>query len=230
MGEASRRVKRPEINIDGEKFIRIPIKTHVVMKEDNLIKVVEQYASEQLQEGDILFISEKIVAITQGRAIPVKDIKPRKLATLLAKFVTKTPAGIGLGMPETMEMALREVGTVRILYASFLSAVTKLLGKRGVFYDVAGYKAKSIDGPTPNTLPPYNTYVVLGPERPDDVAKEVANILGTKVAVVDINDLDGEVLGISHAEMNREKIVRILKDNPLGQDHEQTPLGIIRAL
>lgn len=230
MSETQRRVKHAEIDIDGEKFIRIPIKTHVVMKEDQLDEVLKKYALEHVQKEDILFISEKIVAITQGRAIPLKDIKPRKLATLLSNFVMKTPAGIGLGMPETMEMALREVGTFRILYASFLSAVTKVFGKRGVFYDVAGYKAKSIDGPTPNTLPPYNTYVVLGPERPDEVAREMSKVVGVKVAVVDINDLDGEILGVSDESMNRQKLVRILKDNPLGQDHEQTPLGIIRAL
>lgn len=230
MSESNRRKKHPEVQIENETYLRIPIKTHVVMREDRLEDVVKQYTEGQLEAGDLLFVSEKIVAITQGRAIQVKDIQPRKLATLLARFVTKTPAGIGLGMPETMEMALREVGTPRILYASFLSAVTKLFGKRGVFYDVAGYKAQSIDGPTPNTLPPYNTYVVLGPEAPDEVAKTLSKLIGAQVAVVDINDLDGVILGASDASIDREKLVKILKDNPLGQDHEQTPLGIVRKV
>lgn len=226
----SRREKKPEIEIEGKKYLRMPIKTHVVMRDDVLIDVVKQYASEHLESGDLLFISEKIVAITQGRAYLVKDIHPRKLATLLAKFVTKTPAGIGLGMPETMEMALREVGTPRILYAAFLSALTKAFGKKGVFYDVAGYKAQSIDGPTPNTLPPYNQYVVLGPENPDQVARDVAAAVGAIVAVVDINDLDGVILGVSEPGIDKDVLVKILKDNPLGQDHEQTPLGIIRPI
>lgn len=226
-----KKVKHPEISIDQLKFLRMPIKTHVVMKNDILIDVVKQYASEHLQQGDILFISEKIVAITQGRAIPLSEIHPRPLAVLLAKYVTKTPAGIGLGMPETMEMALKECGTPRILYASAASAVTKLLGKKGVFYEIAGYKASSIDGPTPNTIPPYNKHVVLGPDRPDEVAKEVSTALGgIRVAVVDINDLNGVILGASHSDMDRKMLVRILKDNPLGQDHEQTPLGIIRPV
>lgn len=226
-----KKVKHPEISIDQLKFLRMPIKTHVVMKNDILIDVVKQYASEHLQQGDILFISEKIVAITQGRAIPLSEIHPRPLAVLLAKYVTKTPAGIGLGMPETMEMALKECGTPRILYASAASAVTKLLGKKGVFYEIAGYKASSIDGPTPNTIPPYNKHVVLGPDRPDEVAKEVSKALGgIRVAVVDINDLNGVILGASHSDMDRKMLVRILKDNPLGQDHEQTPLGIIRPV
>lgn len=226
-----KKVKHPEVTIGDESFLRIPIKTHVVMKDDILLAVVKKYAEEALKSGDILFISEKIVAITQGRAIPLSEIKPRPLAKLLSNYVTKTPAGIGLGMPETMEMALQECGIPRILFASAASAVTKLLGRKGVFYEIAGYKASSIDGPTPNTIPPYNKHVVLGPDRPDEVAAELSKALGNvMIAIVDINDLNGVVLGASHQELDRAKIVRILKDNPLGQDHEQTPLGIIRKL
>ncbi len=231
MTEVKKKVKHPEIIIGEEKFLRIPIKTHVILKDDILLNVVDKYAKPLLEENDILFITEKIVAITQGRAIKLTDINPSFLARILAYFVTKTPAGIGLGMPETMEMALKECGTGRILYASVASAVTKPFGKKGVFYEIAGYKASSIDGPTPNTLPPYNQYVVLGPDKPDAVAEEVSKHLnGKKVVVVDINDLSGNVLGASHKEIDRAKVVKILKDNPLGQDHEQTPLGIIRKI
>lgn len=227
-----KKVKHPEVTIEQNTYLRIPIKTHVVMKNDILKDVIDTYAKELLLPNDTLFISEKIVAITQGRAIPLSDIKPRKLAYILAKYVTKTPAGIGLGMPETMEMALQECGTLRILFASAASAVTKLMGKKGVFYEIAGYRASSIDGPTPNTLPPYNKHVVLGPNQPDQVAAEIAAHLNgsVKVAVVDINDLNGVILGASDASVDRQLLVKILKDNPLGQDHEQTPLGIIRKI
>ncbi len=226
----AKKVKSPHIEFENKKYLRIPLKTHIVMKEDILKDVVQKYASDSIEKGDILFVSEKIVAITQGRAIPLKDIHPRPLARFLSNHVTKTPAGIGLGMPETMEMALRECGVPRILYAAAMSAVTKVMGKKGVFYEIAGYRAQAIDGPTPNTLPPYNQFVVLGPDRPDDVAKELGNLMGCQVAVVDINDIDGVILGVSEKSMNRDKIKRILKDNPLGQDHEQTPMGIIREV
>ena len=92
----------------------------------------------------------------------MKDIHPRPLARFLCKFVLKTPYGIGLGIPETMEMALQECGTPKILFAAAVSAVGKLFHKRGWFYKIAGYKARSIDGPCDYTLPPYNEYVVLG--------------------------------------------------------------------
>ncbi|MFR3992087.1 MAG: hypothetical protein ACLTY5_05935 [Angelakisella sp.] len=39
----------------------------------------------------------------------MKDIKPRPLAKFLCKFVLKTPYGIGLGIPETMEMAIKRM-------------------------------------------------------------------------------------------------------------------------
>jgi hypothetical protein len=94
---------------------------------------------------------------------------------------------------------------------------------------VAGYKASSIDGPTPNTLPPYNKYVVLGPAYPDQVAKKISESIKAEVAIVDINDLGGNILGTSKPTMDKKELVGILRDNPLGQCSEQTPMGIIRG-
>lgn len=222
--------KNQNIEVDGKVFARFPIKTHVVTADDKIADVAEKYAKEHMTEGDILFISEKCVACTQRRAIPMSEIKPRRLAKFLVRFVYKSPYGIGLGIPETMEMALRECGTLRILFSAGISAVGKLFGKRGWFYKFAGYKATSIDGPTPNTIPPYNTCVVLGPENPDKVAREIAERIGFAVAIVDINDLAGNILGTSDKALDRELLVKILKDNPLGQSAQQTPMGIIREV
>ena len=218
------------ITCDDKKYQRIPIKTKLITSEDSIAEVAKTYAGEHLQEGDILFISEKAVACSQGRAIPMSEIKPRRLARLLVKFVYKSPHGIGLGIPETMEMALRECGTLRILFAAGCSAIGKLIRRRGWFYKIAGYKARSIDGPTPNTIPPYNTYVVLGPEKPDAVAAEIAAAVGATCLVVDINDIDGVILGSSDKALDRDLFRRILSDNPLGQDCQQTPMGIIRPM
>lgn len=221
--------KNDLINVDGKNYHRYAIKTHVITDKDNICDVVLKYAKPYAQENDIVFITEKAVACTQKRAIPMDEIHPRPLAKFLCKFVLKTPYGIGLGIPETMEMALRECGTLRILFAAGISAVGKLFKQRGWFYKIAGYKAESIDGPCSYTLPPYNHCVVLGPLNPDEEAKKMSQCLGgIRVAVTDINDLAGKILGISHSDMDREKIARILKDNPLGQSSEQTPMGIIR--
>lgn len=227
--KAAKREKQPMIEYNGKKYLRIPVKTHVITKEDRIVDVVKKYVQEVVKEKDVIFISEKAVAITQGRAYPLAEIKPRPLARFLSKYVTKTSAGIGLGIPETMEMALRECGIARILFAAAVSFIGKLFGRKGDFYRVAGYKASSIDGPTHNTLPPYNKYVVLGPENPDKVAEEIGKNVKAEVAIVDINDLGGNILGTSNPNMDRTALIGILRDNPLGQCSEQTPIGIIRS-
>lgn len=222
--------KNTTITVEGKDYMRLPIKTHVVTENDKIADVAEKYAKEHMVEGDILFISEKCVACSQKRAVPLTEIHPRPLAKFLCKFVYKSPYGIGLGIPETMEMAIRECGTMRLLFAAFISAIGKLLGKRGWFYKVAGYRAESIDGPTPYTLPPYNKCVVLGPENPDKVAKEIADRIGFKTIIVDVNDLTGKILGASEESLDRELLPKILRDNPLGQSAQQTPMGIIREV
>ena len=223
--------KSLEVTVDGVAYQRIPIKTHVVLAGENLAEVVSGYAAKLLEDGDTLFVTEKIVAITQGRAYPVESIEPRRLATFLSRYVTKTSHGIGLGIPETMEMALRECGTPRILFAAAVAAVTKLFGRRGDFYRIAGSKARAIDGPTKNTIPPYDSQVVLGPERPNEVAAELRAVLGkaVDVAIVDINDFGGNILGSTLGRAADARLAAILKDNPLGQDRQSTPLGIIRV-
>lgn len=217
------------IDVDGTSYQRIPIKTPLVVAGDDLVAVVTAAAAGELQAGDVLFVTEKIVGITQGRSYPIEDIKPRRLAVTLSQYVQKTPHGIGLGMPETMEMALRECGTLRILLAASVAAVTKKLGRKGDFYRIAGPKARGIDGPTEGTIPPYDSQVVLAPAEPKKVAARLSSALsGAEVAIVDINDLGGNILGstLSHAENGR--LARILADNPLGQGTQSTPLGIIR--
>ena len=215
-------------NVDGVDYLRVPIKTHLITKDDQMEDVVNKYSKDLMRPGDILFISEKAVACTQSRAIPMEDIKPRKLAVTLSRHVTKTPVGIGLGIPETMEMALRECGTPRILFAAFCSVIGKIFGKRGWFYTVAGPKARGIDGPCDCTIPPYDNYVVLIPDDPMGTAKRLAQALGYPVAIVDINDLGANILGFSEKEPSLEWLAEALGDNPLGQSRECTPMGILR--
>lgn len=210
-------------------YNRYPVKTHVIMDTDNMINVVDTYLDGYVKPDDYVFISEKIVAITQGRAFPIDEIKPGWWARTLCKFVYKTPYGIGLGMPCTMELAIREIGLPKILFAAACSAVTKLFGIRGVFYRILGEKARAIDGPCDCTIPPYNNYAKLAPDRPDDVAKELSNHLGVKVVIIDANDLGVEVLGRSDKNaIDIDFCKQVFKDNPLDQSAQQTPLCIVR--
>lgn len=230
------RTRPREIEVDGVRYARIPIKTHVVLPGEPLAPVVREYGLPEVQDGDWFFLTEKMVAGSQGRAYPVSQVKPRKLAVWLSRRVVRTPWGIGLGIPETMEMAIREVGTPRILVAAAVSVVSKRLFRRsGDFYRVAGKKARGIDGPGYPTIPPYDEMVVLTAQRPDRVCRAVQAQLAAagrkaEVLLVDINDIGGNILGSTLSKQEENLAVRILQDNPIGQGHESTPLGIIRRL
>ena len=50
------------------------------------------------------------------------------------------------------------------------------------------------------------------------------------MCIVDANDLDVQILGTSSESIDKEQFARILKDNPLCQDAQQTPMGIIRKV
>jgi F420-0:gamma-glutamyl ligase-like protein len=214
--------------LDGIATDRVPIRTHLVTSKDSLVALVRRYAFPHLRPGDVLFLSERMVAITQGRAIPIDAIQPSPLAERLSRHVTKTPAGIGVGSPWTMELALNEVGRVRILLAAAVAALTRPLRVRGLFYRIAGQRVASIDGPCPNTLPPYNRCATLGPDHPNAVARRVAVELGCPVVIVDANDFGVVVLGRSDRAISERWARRVFADNPLGQSRQQTPIAIVR--
>lgn len=227
------------IEVDGRKFARYPVRTKLITLQDKDISiVVEAYVKKYLHPEDIVFVSEKAVAITQGRSYPINEVKASWLAQFLSKFVTKTPIGIGLGSPQTMQLAIEEVGVARILVASFIGAMGKMIGIKGWFYIVAGHGARSIDGAVSYALPPYNTYVSKGPMNANEVAEKISKKVGVPVAIVDANDFGVNILGLSggtalaktFANQSKKLIARIIKDNPLGQSDEQTPIGIIREV
>lgn len=220
--------KNLEITVDAETYFRFPIKTPLIISGDSVLDVIKKTAGQNIQSGDTIFISEKIVAIAQGRAFKISDIHPSFLARLLTKFVHKSAYGIGLGSPWTMELALQEVGAARILFAAFVAAITKPFGVKGMFYRVAGNGINAIDGPCSYTIPPYNEYAKLGPKNPDAEAKKISEGLGAPVVIIDANDLGVNVLGRSHTDISVAWAEAVFKDNPLGQASQQTPAAIIR--
>lgn len=222
--------KKLEITFGGHTFARYPIRTHVITDQDDIIEVCKKYAQPHLQGDDMLFISERIVAISQGRAFPIADIKPSFFAKFLSKFVHKSPYGIGLRSPWTMELAIREVGVAKIFLGVVASAVTKPFGVRGVFYKVVGNNINAIDGPCDYTLPPYNKYAKLGPAKPNKVARQIKAALGHRVVIIDANDLGVAVLGLSDKNISEDSCKKVFKDNPLGQSSEQTPLCVVRKI
>lgn len=219
--------KSETIEVFGQIYQRIPVKTHVLSAEDDMLAIVQKYALPLMKEGDMLTISESPLAITQGRAIPVSEIRVSFLAKLLSRFVAKVPYGIGLGAPTSMQCAIEETGVIRILFAAFVGAMGKLIGRKGDFYRVAGMQAALVDAATTSPIPPYNETVIKGPKEPQRVAETLTEAIGYPVAIMDINDIGGSWM-IGGSRLNKDFIEAVMKDNPQGQDDELTPLCIVR--
>ena len=216
-------------SLAGVIYARHPVRTHLVTAADDAAEVVRRYVGELADDVRLVAVSERMVAITQGRSYPMDQIRPGSLARLLVRFVTRPGYGIGLGTAETMQLAIDEVGAPRILFAAAASAVTKPFGVHGVFYRLAGRQAAAIDGPTSYTIPPYNQAATLGPREPDAAARTLAAVVGVPVAIIDANDAGCAVLGSSPG-VDRRFVQRLFADNPLGQAREQTPVCVVREV
>ncbi len=220
----------PVVFVNNIRVERIPVATKILSSEDNMADIIRQYALPLLKEGDILTLSESPLAITQGRAIPVDQIKPSRLARFLSNHVMRVPYGTGLGSPASMQCAIDECGAFRIAFAAVVGGFTKALGRSGDFYRLAGKQAALIDAAETSPVEPYTHTVIKGPLHPEKVAQELSDEFGYPIAVMDINDIGGcWMIGASKG-VSKHFLEQVMKDNPQGQDDELTPLCIVRKL
>jgi len=216
------------VSIDGQGYDRHPIRTHCLKAGDDIAKVVEEYTRPHRQPGDWLAVSEKVVAVSQGRAVPESHIRVGWLARLLWRGVRKVPYGVGLRSPTSMQCAINECGALRILCAALVGFLGKVVGRRGDFYRIAGMQAATIDAA--HTSPLQADCVILGPKEPGKVAEAIRRATGCEAAVMDVNDIGGSwVLGATDG-VDRPLLERIMRDNPCGQKDEQTPVAIVRRV
>jgi F420-0:gamma-glutamyl ligase-like protein len=182
------------------------------------------------ENGDILVISESPLAITQGRAIHVDDIKVGLLARILWRFVSKVKYGIGLRSPTSMQCAIDECGALRILIAAILGGFTRVvLRRKGDFYRIAGKQAALIDAAHTTTVSGFQASVIKGPLNPEKEAQRLSDLTGFEIAIMDINDIGGSWC-IGHSkDINPRLVEKIMIDNPQGQGDELTPMCIIRV-
>ena len=87
------------VEVAGKRYRLIPVTTKIVTDEDGICELVETFVEPHLRKGDIIAISESVVAILQGRAFPMDKIRPGFFAKLLYPWVTHVSYGTGLGSP-----------------------------------------------------------------------------------------------------------------------------------
>ena len=225
--------KHLAIDVKGTPYLRLPIKTPFLTEKDSMMDLIREHVAPHLAPGDMVFVSEKALAITQNQIVKIRDVKPSRLARFLAHRInnhygTDKFRGFGHSTPAGMELFIREAGVPRVLVAAAAAAVTKPLGIRGAFYLISGKKAKSVDCPMSFILYPYTQYAKLPPKDPSGFAREVKKAFGADTVVVDANYRGVVSLGTSNPHIRERFIYDVFRDNPLGQSDEMTPLAIVR--
>ena len=227
--------KKIEIDVDGVSYLRLPIKTRLItMRDTDLLPLIDEYVRPHLQAGDIVFVSEKALTITQGRVVDMSDIHPTPFARFLARHVgnyygTDDFHGFGHGTDLAMQLFVEEAGYPRIFLAAAVSAVTRPFGIRGLFYRICGLRAKSIDCPMSFLILEYAHSAKLAPNNPSGAARAIKALLGGhETVILDANYRGAFSLGKSTRSISESFIGELFRDNPLGQSDEMTPFCIVR--
>jgi len=214
-------VRRPEVPAG---LVAIPVRTRMVAKDDDLVSLVEDAVRGIARPGDVVAISETAVAIAQGEFVGAEFIRPSRLAKMLSRHADPMAT---VSQSESLQLVIDAVGAPKVVFATIAGIAGRLIGKRGLFYEVLGEAVAAIDGYT-GTLPPYERAIVLAPREPDAFAQSIFERTGIGCVVVDANDLQkAKILGASNG-VNRSNVESALLDNPHGNADEQTPLVVLK--
>jgi hypothetical protein len=245
----------PPVPVDSVTWARFPIRTDALVPGDRAAEKLGFYVAEfapvlgadkayrdALHRPWYLLVAAKPVAVSQGRAKPLWEIRPGPAARVGARLFGR---GAGLSTPWAFQLAIAESGTWRTL----LGTACAVLGQRG-WYQRLAPAATVVRGPREDALPPARVGVVAGPVEPSRVAAELLGVLRTGlpaaayqslagVAVVAVDESGCQVLGWAPGKAAGEPtgpttemlpgapvelIVRLAAGNPLGQGEECTPL------
>jgi len=184
---------------------------------------VEKSTGKIASPGDIVGIAESVVAISQGRAILPDTVKPGLLAKILCHFPGKEGS---LAAPPSIQVAMEEVGTARFLLGVAAAGLGRLVGRRGDFYRVAGRQLAQIDD-FAGTMWPFDRHIVLGPKDTQHVVERIKQATGVDAVITDVNDIGKVDILAATDGVDAEALTAYLKDNPHGNDDQQTPIVVL---
>ncbi|NJN30345.1 MAG: F420-0:Gamma-glutamyl ligase [Synechococcales cyanobacterium RM1_1_8] len=209
---------------DGAEMLCV--KTHLLTPLDKPVEVVKRYVMPHAKPGDVLTIGETPIAIMQGRMRHPSEVKPGWLARRICYYFHPTSSlATAVGMQTLVDIS----GPWRVAAAFVLGSIARMFGHRGGFYQLAGEQARLIDDVT-GTLPPYEQFIVLGPEDPQAVVDEIKRETGLPCAIVDVNDLRRVKILASTTGVSQQFLEDALRSNPAGNADEQTPVVLLRPL
>jgi len=202
----------------------LPIKTHLLTHLDTPVEIVRRYVTPHAKPGDIVTIGETPIAIMQGRWRHPTEVRPGWVARRLCYYFLPTSSlATACGLQALVDI----VGPWRVVFAFLVGSIAKVLGRPGVFYQLAGEQARLIDDVT-GTLPPYDQFIVLGPDDSQQVVDEIYQQTGLGAAIVDVNDLKAVKVLAASQGVSIALLEEALRSNPAGNSDEQTPVVLIR--
>ncbi|NEP82173.1 MAG: F420-0:Gamma-glutamyl ligase, partial [Okeania sp. SIO3B3] len=75
---------------------------------------------------------------------------------------------------------------------------------------------------------PYDQFIVLGPENPQQLVEQIQTATGLGAAIVDVNDLKAVKILAATSNASTSLLEEALRSNPAGNADEQTPVVLIR--
>lgn len=210
---------------DDKRFEIIPVPTRILTHKDDIVDEIEKYTRGKIGPDDVVSVAESVVAVTQNNVIRPEEIEYSWQAKFFCRFF---PDVGSLAAPHGMQVLMNAEGTWHVIFSLFLGFLAKLVGKSGVFYQLAGAQAALIDDVT-GTMPPYDKHIVLGPLNPNEVVKKIKSRIGSfGAAIIDANDLKRALVVGATEGLNRDKVSKALIDNPFGNASEKTPIVILK--
>jgi hypothetical protein len=217
------------IKVEGKTYERIAVRTRMVKFGDDLDALVRDYVTPLAQPGDWIALSEKVVSVCQNNVRHISTVKVGRLARLIVKGVKKYPEDIAWEHPAKMQAAIDMAGYPRMLTALVVGGITRLFGRHGDFWRIAG-RVSEIDGFNPRAMWPYTEYAILPPRDPEKTGQRIEDQLGIANTIIDGNNIDVKIISVSRKLPVDAAAARlILLDNPMGQDEELTPIILVRA-
>ena len=223
---------RGTIELADDIYIRYGLQTHFIEEGEDYLSLIGRYVLPLVKEGDILSISEKVIAMCQRQTVSKKEIRLGFFTKFLSRFATRTKSGIGMDEPYKLQLVIQMKGLSRVLFASVMAGLGKLFKKRGIFYKLLGEDVAGIDGLYPHSaFEVYHDLAVLLPKEPEKVCEQIYKAYHISVMIVDANDISVHILGCSSDLRQREnELLELMEDNPAGQDDEKTPFILIRKV
>lgn len=210
----------------------VPVRTRLFLEGEDPVQAMQDYVRD-VAPGDIATLSSCVAGLMEGRIFMEGAVEPGFLARTLSRFVDQKNVPFGgaapMSNPLSMQVLLEEIGSLRTLVAAFAGGLGKILGKKGWFYVIGGKDAGQIDDVL-GSLPPYDYYVIMGPEDPCGLARRIASALGCEAAIVDANDL-GVAWAVGYSDgVDPRWLEQVMSTNPAGNQEQQTPIVLVRKV